>query len=137
MSIISNNVSKVKAVILSLLVALLFTTSAFALGSTSTAKLDFSRSATGSNINIWDGYASMTNNISFVGASIYGGEGAVSATIKKSVSVLPDPTVYNKNYTTTGTRTISKVSIPEASSYYAASSALGFSNATIKVTSLD
>lgn len=133
MSLVANKFSTKKVMLLgALLITLLGGTSAFALGSTSTAKLSGGSSASGANINIWEGYANVSTSNSTPG------EATMSSGIKKSVAILPDPTVWFKNYYSRGSFGPVRASIPDASTYYATAdtvSPVGF--ATVKVVSLD
>lgn len=134
MSLIANKFSSKKMILLvALLITLVGGTSTFALGSTSTATLKLpAAQANGSNINIWEGYANVsTTNNSKAGGRLIAG-------IKKSVAILPDPTVWQKTYSSNGSYGPVRVSIPDASTYYASASAYAVGSAgTVKVVSLD
>ncbi|MCM3315282.1 hypothetical protein M3603_01235 [Rummeliibacillus stabekisii] len=125
----------IKKIIVSgvLLMSVLMGINAFAaMDKYSTAKLNFASKAIGDNVNIWDGKAKVTAKNDTAGS-----EPTFSATIKKSVTLLPDPTTWNKNMFSRGSFS-STVSISEASTYYAQASTLsplGMGN--VQVQSLD
>ncbi|MBE2941643.1 hypothetical protein [Anoxybacillus flavithermus] len=117
MSIIANKLNYKKMTVRGLLLmSLLAGTSAFALDTKSTAKLNGTDYAIGENINVWDGsaYVSATNN-----NVIYGD---IAATIKKSLTLLPDPVQWNKIVPAGGSFSRTKISLPDESTYYAEAS---------------
>ncbi|MGE6377996.1 hypothetical protein [Peribacillus muralis] len=131
MSIIANKLSNKKMMISGLLlISLIGGTSAFALGTTSTATLNGATSANGKNINVWDGSAYMSgkNNNGTLGTDI-------AVTLKRSVSLLPDPTEWNKILSPGKGFTRTKVSLPEDSAYYAQATARSNSKGYAKLES--
>lgn len=116
-----------------LLIALIGGASAAsALSTTSTANLVNDNLANGNNINIWKGLATLTATNDTTGSNP-----VMSATIKKSLAVVPDPTVYNHNMQP-GYFYSGYISIPDRSTYYAQASTLSyFGNGKVTVKSLD
>jgi len=99
---------------------------------TSTATLNYASQADGDNVNIWDGKATVaaTNNTA-------GSEPTFSTVIKKSVTLLPDPTTWSRNMYSRGSFNTT-VSISQASTYYAQAQTLSpLGLGSVKVTSLD
>lgn len=130
MGIALNKVNKKMALLAVLLVSVMWGTSVFALPSTSTAHLSGTGSANGGNINIWDGYADVSGSVSL---------GDVSARIKKSRSLLPDPTEWSR-VIYSGNFSYNSVYVPDSSSYYAQAAranARGTAIGTVTVESLD
>jgi hypothetical protein len=130
MDIALGKVNKKMTVLALLLVSAMWGTSAFALPTTSTANLNGTGSSNGGNINIWDGYANVSGSVTL---------GDVSARIKKSVTLLPDPTEWSR-VIYSGSFSYNRVYVPNASTYYAQASranARGTAIGTVKVQSLD
>ncbi|ELK46798.1 UNVERIFIED_CONTAM: hypothetical protein N8J90_18885 [Halobacillus marinus] len=130
MGLALSKVNKKMAVLGVLLVSVMWGSAAFALPSTSTANLNGTGSANGGNINIWDDYADVSGYVTL---------GDISARVKKSVTLLPDPTEWSR-LIYSGNFSYDNVYIPDASTYYAQASranARGTASGQVKVVSLD
>lgn len=101
-----------------LFASLLGATSAYALEPSSSATLNNTTKATGKNINVWDGSA-------FLSGKNTSSKYALLVAVKKSVTLLQDPYMTSRGVDTNASFTRSKVSLPEASSYYVEVSAIG------------
>lgn len=133
-SMITQKLNFKKLMVLGLLLTIvLMGTSAFAaMDKESIATLNYKSVANGDNVNIWDGRARVAAENNTAGT-----QPTFSATIKKSVAILPDPTTWNKNMFSRGSY-FANVSISQASTYYAQASTLTpLGLGKVKVTSLD
>lgn len=137
MSIITKKSYFKLAMLLSLLVVSLYSTSAFAaVKKISIAKVVNGSVTEGDYINIWDGSATMTMDVSSIGKPT-GVIATFDGEIRKSnLSIIPDTIAFQKTFTSAGTKTFDAY-IKERGTYYADAAAPFGGTGTVTVKSED